>query len=484
MKLLRDLLYGIRLETVVGSTAVPIESVSFDSRQVARDGLYIAITGTCSNGHDFIDDAISRGAKAVVLEHMPAQLSEGVTYVLTPCTREALALVAANLYNRPSEQVQVIGVTGTNGKTTVATLLYQLFSELGYASGLLSTIAVYVKDERYLASHTTPDPLQIQQYLAMMRDSGVTYCFMEVSSHGIDQKRTLGINFCGALFTNLSHDHLDYHGNFLAYRNVKKSWFDTLDKDAFALSNADDKNGSVMLQNTKAKTGYYSLTSIADYRASVVEMRFDGMLLRIANREFWTQLTGTFNAYNLVLVYATALELGEDPFQVVAAMSKLTPTPGRLNWIKGTQNRYGIVDFAHTPDALQNVLDAINALRTHNEQLITVLGCGGDRDPLKRPKMGSIAASFSTKVIITSDNPRSEDPQKIADQMLAGVGAQLRSRVFVQLDRAEAIRMAVALSGPGDLILVAGKGHESEQIIGDKRIPFSDTDHLSNALNL
>ena len=239
-----------------------------------------------------------------------------------------------------------------------------------------------------------------------------------------------------------------------------------------------------MLQNTKAKMGYYSLTSIADYRASVVEMRFDGMLLRIANREFWTQLTGTFNAFNLVLVYATAVELGADPFQVVAAMSKLTPTPGRLNWVKGTQNRYGIVDFAHTPDALQNVLDTINALRTHNEQLITVLGCGGDRDPLKRPKMGSIAASFSSKVIITSDNPRSEDPQKIAYQMLAGVGVQLRSRVFVQLDRAEAIRMAVALSGPGYLILVAGKGHESEQIIGDKRIPFSDKDHLSNALNL
>jgi len=316
-----------------------------------------------------------------------------------------------------------------------------------------------------------------------MRDEGVAYCFMEVSSHGIDQKRAKGIQFDGALFTNLSHDHLDYHKDFASYRDVKKSWFDHLPKSAFAISNNDDKNGAIMLQNTVAKKRFYGLHSLCDYKASVVEMRFDGMLLRVEGKELWTRLTGRFNAYNLLLVYGAAIELGVAEDELLTAMTNLKPAPGRLNWVNGTNGVYGVVDFAHTPDALENVLDSINAIRTHNESLITVVGCGGDKDRAKRPKMGAIAARLSSKVIITSDNPRSEDPKLIADAIFGGVSVEHRSKVFIQLDRAEAIRMAVALASPGDVVVVAGKGHETEQIIGDKRIPFSDYEQLSNSLN-
>lgn len=483
MKTLKDLLYGISLERVEGSTSTTVTSIAFDSRKVSEGSMFIAIRGVQVDGHDFIGIAVENGASVIVVEEIPALLKPGVVYVQTRCTREALSMIAANYYDNPSKDMRVVGVTGTNGKTTVAMLLYQLFTELGYSCGLLSTVEVRVANTTFIATHTTPDPLQIQSYMAQMRDAGVAYCFMEVSSHGIDQKRAKGIQFDGALFTNLSHDHLDYHKDFASYRDVKKSWFDHLPKSAFAISNNDDKNGAIMLQNTAAKKRFYGLHSLCDYKASVVEMRFDGMLLRVEGKELWTRLTGRFNAYNLLLVYGAAKELGVAEDELLTAMTNLKPAPGRLNWVSGAKGVYGVVDFAHTPDALENVLDSINAIRTHNESLITVVGCGGDKDRAKRPKMGAIAARLSSKVIITSDNPRSEDPQLIADAMFEGVSVEHRSKVFIQLDRAEAIRMAVALASPGDVVVVAGKGHETEQIIGDKRIPFSDYEHLSNSLN-
>ena len=484
MMKLKELLYGISLERIEGSTSMSVDSIVFDSRKASSGSLFVAIRGVEVDGHDYIDSAIKNGALVIVVEEMPAILRDGVVYVQTQCTREALSILSASYYGNPSKEMKVVGVTGTNGKTTVATLLYQLFTELGYTCGLLSTVEVMVAGETYKASHTTPDPLQIQSYFAKMRDAGVAYCFMEISSHGIDQKRAIGIHFDGALFTNLSHDHLDYHKNFASYRDVKKSWFDHLPKSAFALSNTDDKNGAVMLQNSAAKKRFYGLHSLCDYKASVVEMRFDGMLLRIEGKELWTRLTGRFNAYNLLLVYGTALELGVKEDEILTAMTKLKPAPGRLNWVNGVNGVYGVIDFAHTPDALENVLDSINAIRTHNESLITVVGCGGDKDRAKRPKMGAIAARLSSKVIITSDNPRSEDPKLIADAMFEGVSVEHRSKVFIQLDRAEAIRMAVAFAVPGDVVVVAGKGHETEQIVGDKKIPFSDYEQLSNSLNI
>ena len=483
MKTIKDLLYGISLERVEGNTSTAVASIAFDSRKVSEESMFIAIRGVQVDGHDFIDLAIEKGASVIVVEEIPAILKRGIVYVQTHCTREALSIIAANYYGNPSKDMRVVGVTGTNGKTTVATLLYQLFTELGYSCGLLSTVEVRVANKIFTATHTTPDPLQIQSYIAQMRDAGVAYCFMEVSSHGIDQKREKGIQFDGALFTNLSHDHLDYHKDFASYRDVKKSWFDHLPKSAFAISNNDDKNGTIMLQNTAAKKRFYGLHSLCDYKASVVEMRFDGMLLRVEGKELWTRLTGRFNAYNLLLVYSAAMELGVAEDELLTAMTNLKPAPGRLNWVSGANGVYGVVDFAHTPDALENVLESINAIRTHNESLITVVGCGGDKDRGKRPKMGAIAARLSSKVIITSDNPRSEDPKLIADAMFEGVSVEHRSKVFIQLDRAEAIRMAVALASPGDVVVVAGKGHETEQIIGDKRIPFSDYEQLSKSLN-
>ena len=483
MKTLKNLLYGISLERVEGSTSTTITSIEFDSRKVSEGSMFIAIRGVQVDGHEFIDRAIENGASVIVVEEIPPILKTGIVYVQTHCTREALSMIAANYYGNPSKDMRVVGVTGTNGKTTVATLLYQLFTQLGYSCGLLSTVEVRVANKTFTATHTTPDPLQIQSYISQMRDAGVAYCFMEVSSHGIDQKRAKGIQFHGALFTNLSHDHLDYHKDFASYRDVKKSWFDQLPKSAFTISNNDDKNGAVMLQNTVAKKRFYGLHSLCDYKASVVEMRFDGMLLRIEGKELWTRLTGRFNAYNLLLVYGAAIELGVSEDELLTAMTNLKPAPGRLNWVSGANGVYGVVDFAHTPDALENVLDSINAIRTHNESLITVVGCGGDKDRAKRPKMGAISARLSSKVIITSDNPRSEDPKLIADAIFEGVSVEHRSKVFIQLDRAEAIRMAVALASPGDVVVVAGKGHETEQIIGDKRIPFSDYEQLSNSLN-
>ena len=483
MKTIKDLLYGISLERVEGSTSATVTSIAFDSRKISEGSMFIAIRGVQVDGHDFIDIAIENGASVIVVEEIPAILKMGIVYVQTHCTREALSMIAANFYGNPSKDLRVIGVTGTNGKTTVATLLYQLFTELGYSCGLLSTVEVKVANKIFTATHTTPDPLQIQSYIAQMRDAGVAYCFMEVSSHGIDQKRAKGIQFDGALFTNLSHDHLDYHKDFASYRDVKKSWFDHLPKSAFAISNNDDKNGAIMLQNTVAKKRFYGLHSLCDYKASVVEMRFDGMLLRVEGKELWTRLTGRFNAYNLLLVYGAAIELGVAQDELLTAMTNLKPAPGRLNWVSGANGVYGVIDFAHTPDALENVLESINAIRTHNESLITVVGCGGDKDRSKRPKMGAIAARLSSKVIITSDNPRSEDPKLIADAMFEGVSVEHRSKVFIQLDRAEAIRMAVALASRGDVVVVAGKGHETEQIIGNKRIPFSDYEQLSNSLN-
>ena len=483
MKTIKDLLYGISLERVEGSTSATVTSIAFDSREVSEGSMFIAIRGVQVDGHDFIDTAIENGASVIVVEEIPAILKSGIVYIQTHCAREALSMIAANYYGNPSKDMRVVGVTGTNGKTTVATLLYQLFTELGYSCGLLSTVEVRVANKIFTATHTTPDPLQIQSYIAQMRDEGVAYCFMEVSSHGIDQKRAKGIQFDGALFTNLSHDHLDYHKDFASYRDVKKSWFDHLPKLAFAISNNDDKNGAIMLQNTLAKKRFYGLHSLCDYKASVVEMRFDGMLLRVEGKELWTRLTGRFNAYNLLLVYGAAIELGVAKDELLTVMTNLKPAPGRLNWVSGANGVYGVVDFAHTPDALENVLDSINAIRTHNESLITVVGCGGDKDRAKRPKMGAIAARLSSKVIITSDNPRSEDPKLIADAIFEGVSVEHRSKVFIQLDRAEAIRMAVALASPGDVVVVAGKGHETEQIIGDKRIPFSDYEQLFNSLN-
>ena len=474
MAVLKDILYKVTINKVVGSTSVEIHDIHFDSRRIEEKDVFVAIRGSVVDGHNFIEKAIKRGAVAIICESIPENFASGITYIEVDNANKALAFMAANYYNNPSENLKLIGVTGTNGKTTVATLLYSLFKKAGYKVGLLSTVKILVDDVEYKATHTTPDSLTINNYLAKMSTVGVEYCFMEVSSHGIHQYRTEGLRFEGGIFTNLSHDHLDYHKTFAEYRDVKKRFFDSLSEKAFALVNIDDKNGLVMLQNTKARKFTYALKSYADYRAQILENQFSGLLLKVNDVEVWTKLIGNFNAYNLLAIYATADLLGLDQQEVLRLLSELESVNGRFQYLISNESITAIVDYAHTPDALKNVLETINSIRTNNEELITVVGCGGDRDKTKRPKMGHIASELSTKVIFTSDNPRSEKPEAIIEDIEKGVEPQNFKKVLSITDRKQAIKTACQMAKPDDIILIAGKGHETYQEINGERFDFDD----------
>ena len=474
MTVLKDILYKVTINAVVGSTGVSIDAINYDSRKVSNNDLFVAVSGTAVDGHAYIDKAIDNGAVAVICEKLPDNLRDDITYVEVDDSSKALAFLAANYYESPSENLKLVGVTGTNGKTTVTSLLYQLFKKAGYKVGLLSTVKIMVDDKTYEATHTTPDPIMINYYLKQMNDEGVEFCFMEVSSHGIHQNRIEGLHFEGGVFTNLSHDHLDYHNTFAEYRDVKKRFFDILTAKAFALINIDDKNGLVMLQNTLARKYTYALKTYADYKAQILENQFGGLLLKINDNELWSKLIGNFNAYNLAAIYATAQLLGLEKVECLRLMSELESVSGRFQYLVSGEKITAIVDYAHTPDALKNVLETINSIRTKNEELITVVGCGGDRDKTKRPKMAHIASELSTKVIFTSDNPRTEDPQTIIDDMEKGVEPINFKKVVSILDRKQAIKTACQMAASNDIILIAGKGHETYQEINGERFDFDD----------
>lgn len=482
MKLLKDILYKVGIEAVHGTTDIAISKIEFDSRKIELNDVFVAIKGTLSDGHSFIEKALSLGAIAVVCEEFPEVIVNGVTYVKVKDTNEALAFLAANYYENPSENIRLVGVTGTNGKTTIASLLYQLFKKAGYKVGLLSTVKILVDETEYKATHTTPDSLTLNYYLDQMIQEGCEFCFMEVSSHGIHQKRTEALHFTGGVFTNLSHDHLDYHNTFAEYRDVKKSFFDNLPKDAFAITNVDDKNGAVMLQNTKAKKLTYALKSYADYRAQILENQLSGLLLKINDNEVWVKLIGSFNAYNLLAIYGVAVELGIENVEALRLLSELESVSGRFQFIVSESNITAIVDYAHTPDALENVLKTIEDIRTKNEQLITVVGCGGDRDKTKRPIMAQIASSLSDKAIFTSDNPRTENPETIIQEMEKGVEPQNFKKTIAILDRKQAIKTACQFANPNDIILIAGKGHETYQEINGIRHDFDDLKMVTELL--
>ncbi|WP_117616539.1 UDP-N-acetylmuramoyl-L-alanyl-D-glutamate--2,6-diaminopimelate ligase [Flavobacterium suncheonense] len=471
---LKDILYKVAIEAVKGSTDIEVNKIEFDSRKIVSGDAFVAIKGTVSDGHDFIEKAIGLGATVVVCEVLPSAIAEGITYIQVADTSSALAYMAANFYGNPSADLKLVGVTGTNGKTTIATLLYQLFKNAGYKVGLLSTVRIMVDETEFKATHTTPDSLTINHYLREMVETGCDYCFMEVSSHGIHQKRTEGLHFTGGIFTNLSHDHLDYHTTFAEYRDVKKSFFDNLPKTAFAITNTDDKNGPVMLQNTKARKLTYALKSYADYRAQVLENQLSGLLMKINDQEVWVRLIGSFNAYNLLAIYGAAVQLGLEEQETLRLLSELESVSGRFQFIVSESNITAIVDYAHTPDALENVLKTIEDIRTKNEQLITVVGCGGDRDKTKRPIMAKIASEMSDKAIFTSDNPRSEQPEAIIEDMEKGVEGQNFKKTLSIVDRKQAIKTACQLAQSGDIILIAGKGHETYQEIQGVRYDFDD----------
>jgi UDP-N-acetylmuramoyl-L-alanyl-D-glutamate--2,6-diaminopimelate ligase len=474
VSILKDIIYKVAIEAIKGSTDIVIGKIDFDSRKIKNNDLFVAIRGTISDGHDYISKAIDLGASAIICDSFPNDIVEGVTYIQVKDTNAALAVVAANYFGNPSQKLQLVGVTGTNGKTTIASLLYQLYKKAGHKVGLLSTVKIMVDDVEYPATHTTPDSITINSYLALMVEAGVDYCFMEVSSHGVHQKRTESLHFVGGVFTNLSHDHLDYHPTFAEYRDVKKSFFDHLPKTAFALSNIDDKNGSVVLQNTVAKKCSYALKSYADYKAQILESQLSGLLLKVNGNEVWVKLIGTFNAYNLLAIYGTAIELGMESLEALRLLSELESVSGRFQYIVSAENITAIVDYAHTPDALENVLKTINDIRTKNEQLITVVGCGGNRDKTKRPVMGGIASDLSDKAVFTSDNPRNEDADVIISEMESGVAPLNYKRILSITDRKQAIKTACQLAQPNDIILIAGKGHETYQEINGVRHDFDD----------
>ena len=474
MKILKDILYKTGLEEVIGTTNVAIENVFFDSRAVESFSLFVAVSGTQVDGHKFIDKAIEKGAVAVVCEQLPEVLNKDITYVKVGNSAEALGYIACNFYDNPSEELKLVGVTGTNGKTSVVTLLHQLFQSLGYKCGMLSTVVNKIGDDVLNATHTTPDALSVNRLMHEMVEEGCDYCFMEASSHAIDQHRVTGLDFDVAVFTNITHDHLDYHKTFKNYINAKKLLFDNLKPEAFALVNNDDRNGAVMVQNTSAKVQTYGVKTMTDFKAKVIENQFTGLQLSIDGNDVWTRLVGGFNAYNLLAVYGVAVLLEQDKMDVLTAVSKLDTVNGRFEYIKTPSDIAGIVDYAHTPDALENVLETIKEIRTRNEQVITVVGCGGDRDKAKRPEMARIACKFSDKVIFTSDNPRSEEPDVIIADMQAGVPPQDFKKTLSITNRKEAIKAAVTMAESGDIILVAGKGHETYQEIKGVRHDFDD----------
>jgi UDP-N-acetylmuramoyl-L-alanyl-D-glutamate--2,6-diaminopimelate ligase len=484
MKLLKDIIYKAGIEEVIGSTQLAIEKICFDSREAEKSSLFIAVSGTQVDGHQYIDIAINNGAIAIVCENLPEATKENVTYIKAQNSSAALGIIASNFYDNPASEIKLIGITGTNGKTTTATLLHDLYNQLGRKSGLLSTVVNKIGKEEISATHTTPDAIQLNALLRYMVAEECEYCFMEVSSHAIHQNRIAGLDFTGAVFTNITHDHLDYHKTFDEYLKAKKHFFDCLSDTAFALVNKDDKNGVVMLQNTKAQKNTYSLKSMSDFNCKVIESDFSGMQLNVDGNEVWTKLIGKFNAYNLLAIYSTAVLLGQDKLTVLTAISNLVSVDGRFQYVKSPNNIAGIVDYAHTPDALKNVLTTIEDIRTGNEQLITLIGCGGDRDKEKRPIMAKIACDWSDKIILTSDNPRSENPEEIITEMRKGVEGIHFKKVLAIVNREEAIRTACSLANDGDIILVAGKGHEKYQEIEGKKLPFDDMKILVETFEL
>ena len=478
MKQFRDLLDDVRVLKIVGGNPT-ISALEYDSRRVESDSCFFAVRGTASDGHNFIPAAIERGASAIVCEELPADINEAVAYVVVEDTNVAMAAMAAAYYDHPTEELKLVGVTGTNGKTTTATLLYDMFMAMGYKAGLISTVIYRIGERSVASTHTTPDAIRLNAMMREMVNEGCDYCFMEVSSHAAAQHRIDYLHFTGALFTNLTHDHLDYHGTYKEYIRAKKSFFDNLSPEAWAVVNADDRNGEVMLQNCKARGYRLSLRSMADYRTKIVEMHTDGMELILDGKEVWVKFTGKFNAYNLTTVYAAATLLGIDSTEVLTTLSMLTPVSGRFETITASDRTMAIVDYAHTPDALENVLQTIEEIRTAQQQLFVVCGCGGDRDKTKRPEMAKIATEHATTAIFTSDNPRTENPEAILDDMVAGVaGATNYLRIS---DRREAIRTATMLAKSGDIILIAGKGHEDYQIIGTEKHHFDDREEVRKA---
>lgn len=484
MKLLKDILYKVRIEQVVGSTNTAVEHLAFDSRVVTAFTAFVATRGTQVDGHAFIDKALAAGAVAVICETLPAELKEGITYVRVPDAAEALGLMADNFHDQPSRKLKLVGITGTNGKTSTATLLLRLFRALGYKCGLISTVEVRIGQRTIPSTHTTPDAVRVNELLAEMVAEKVTHCFMEVSSHSVVQQRIAGLHFAGAVFTNITHDHLDYHGTFDAYIKAKKGFFDVLPASAFALVNADDVHSGVMVQNTKATKRSFAVKGMADHRARIVENQLTGLHLNIDGHDLYARLIGEFNASNLLAVYAVAVLLGEPVMNVLTALSDLEPPRGRFQIVRSSTGIIGIVDYAHTPDALKNVLSTINEVCGEHEQVITVVGCGGDRDRAKRPVMARIAVELSAQVVLTSDNPRSEDPMVILNEMRAGIAPGDAARTWVNPDRREAIRQAVGMARPGDVVLLAGKGHETYQEVQGVKHPFDDVAVLKETLEL
>lgn len=484
MKQLQEILYKAGLLEVVGDTSVHIGDICFNTDDIKPGDLFVAVKGTRADGHAFISAAVKSGAIAVVCETLPDILAAGVTFVKVADSSVALAIMAANYYDNPSEKLHLVGVTGTNGKTTSVTLLYRLFMNLGMPCGLLSTVENRINQQVIPSTHTTPDPVRLNRLLAMMVEDGCSYCFMEVSSHAVVQHRITGLVFAGGLFTNITHDHLDYHKTFDEYIKAKKGFFDMLPASSFAIYNSDDRNGSVMVQNCKGKAISFGLRGMADFKCKVIENSFGGLLLALDGHELLCRLIGSFNAYNVTGVYAVAVMLGQDKLSVLTALSNLESVEGRFQYVVSAKRVTGIVDYAHTPDALMNVLNTIKDLRTGNETVITVVGCGGDRDKAKRPVMGKIASDMSDKVIFTSDNPRSENPDVIIDEMRKGVSPVNFKKTIAVPDRKEALRLACSMAEPGDIILVAGKGHEKYQEVSGIKTPFDDKQVLLDSFKL
>jgi len=480
---LKDLLYKVSIVKVIGTTDVEVLNIQFDSRKVENGDLFIAISGAITDGHKYIEQTILSGAKVIIVEKIPQNFNNSITYVQVENSNEALGIIASNFYNNPSERIKLIGVTGTNGKTTIVSLLHQLFGLLNVKSGMLSTIHNKINNKVIPSTHTTPDALQINYLLNTMIEEGCEYCFMEVSSHAISQARVKGLDFTAGIFTNITQDHLDYHNTLAEYRDVKKSFFDSLSKSAFALVNNDDKNGIKMLEGTKANQLSYSLKSVSDYKCKVLENQFDGLLLSINKVDVWVKLIGDFNAYNILSVYAIAKQFGYSDYKVLTALSLLETAKGRFECIQ-SGDITAIVDYAHTDDALKNVLSTINNIRTKTEELITVVGCGGDRDKTKRPLMAAVACNLSTQVILTSDNPRSENPDTIIEDMMKGLDPIQKKKVLVITDRRQAIKTACKLAKSKDIVLIAGKGHEKYQEINGEKLPFDDLEELKQSLNL
>jgi UDP-N-acetylmuramoyl-L-alanyl-D-glutamate--2,6-diaminopimelate ligase len=481
---LQEVLYGVAIKELVGNTNREVSGLAFDSRKVAKDSVFFAIKGTLSDGHAFIAGTIAAGASVIICEDLPADRLEEVTYIQVADSSSALGIMASNYYGNPSSKIQLVGITGTNGKTTIATLLFKLFVELGYKVGLISTVQNQINNEIIPATHTTPNPLALNELLNRMVLEGCGYCFMEVSSHAVVQHRIAGITFAGGVFSNITHDHLDFHGTFDNYIKAKRGFFDALPKGAFALTNADDKNGIIMLQNSKASKKTYALKQLADYKATVVENSFNGLHLDVDGVEVFFKLVGSFNAYNLLAAYGTALLLDQDQLSVLTTLSRLDGAEGRFEYVTSTNGVIGIVDYAHTPDAVQNVLSTIQNIRKGTELVITVIGCGGDRDKTKRPIMAQVACDWSDKVILTSDNPRTEDPQAIIYEMEQGVSPTNKRKTLSITDRREAIKTACHLANPGDIILIAGKGHEKYQEVNGVRHHFDDKEILLEQFNL